>query len=308
MPVKLRVAVPQHAGPVHWTGLIAAAEGLYAAEGLDVEQLRMEHDEQTEHLLSGDTPIARHGPDGDIVLIEAGRPLRIVAGLVRKPPLTIYGARGITSLADLRGTTLAAVSGKFGSSLALRMVLADAGLAPGDYTLRMVGGTGRRYDALLAGTVSATILTPPQSGAAARAGLPLLANCSERYPNFLFSAVLVNLDVARAQPDTIVAYLRAELRAQRRLADPGAKGAMIRVLAENAELDAAEAAACYAEMVERDRVFSTDGNLAPADLGDLVDGLRRLGECECRLGAAAYLDLTWLRQAQRNLAEGSSHR
>jgi len=61
---------------------------------------------------------------------------------VRKPPLAIYGAPGVRSFADLRGTTLAAVSGKFGSSLALRMVLLDAGLRPGDYELRMVGGTG----------------------------------------------------------------------------------------------------------------------------------------------------------------------
>lgn len=306
--MKLRVAVPQHAGPVHWTGLIADAEGLYAAEGLDVEQLRMDHDEQAEHLLSGDTPIERRGPDGDIVLAEAGHPVRIVAGLVRKPPLAVFGARGVRSLAELRFTTLAAVSGKFGSSLALRMVLADAGLGPDDYALRMVGGTGRRYAALLDGSVSATILTPPQSGAAARAGLPLLAKLSERYPNFLFSAMQVNLGFARAHPETIVAFLRAEIRAQRRLADPAAKEAMIRILAERSELDAAEAAECYAEMVERDRVFCTDGNLAPADLADLVDGLRRLGECDCRLGAAAYLDLSWLHQAQRQLAEGMPHR
>jgi len=307
--MKLRVAVPEHAGPVHWTGLIAAAEGLYAAEGLDVEQLRMDHDEQAAHLLSGDTPIERRGPDGDIVLIEEGHPVRIIAGLVRKPPLSVYGARGVRSFAQLRGTTLAAVSGKFGSSLALRMVLADAGLGPGDYTLRMVGGTGRRYAALVEGSVSATILTPPQSAAAARAGLPLLASLPERYPNFLFSAMQVNLTYAHAHPETIVAFLRAEIRAQRRLADPAAKDAMIRILVEHSDLDATEAAACYTEMVERDQVFCTDGRLVPVDLGDLVDGLRRLGECDCRLGAAAYLDLTWLNEAQRQLAaEGQSHR
>jgi ABC-type nitrate/sulfonate/bicarbonate transport system substrate-binding protein len=304
--MKLRVAVPQHAGPVHWTGLIAAAEGLYAAEGLEVEQLRMDHDEQAEHLLAGDTPIERRGPDGDIVLIEEGHPVRIIAGLVRKPPLYVYGARGVRSFEDLRGTTLAAVSGKFGSSLALRMVLADEGLGANDYTLHMAGGTARRYDALQNGRVSATILTPPQSGAAGRAGLPLLASLPERYPNFLFSAMQVNLDYARAHPDVIVAFLRAEIRAQRRLVDPAAKDAMIRVLAEHSELDADESAQCYAEMVERDRVFCTDGKLVPGDLGDLVAGLQRLGECACRLGAAAYLDLSWLDEARRQVGPRGS--
>jgi len=299
--VTLRVALPEHVGPVHWTTLIGVAEGLYEAEGLTVEHFHLGHDEQTDRLLSGDTPVARHGPDGDIALMEAGRPIRIVAGLVRKPPVFVFGARGVRALADLRGRTLAAVSPKFGSSLALRMVLDDAGLRASDYTLQLIGGTGRRYEALLEGSVAATIITPPQSFAAVRAGLPLLASLPEHYPNFLFSAVLVHLPFARAHPDMLVRYLRAEIRAQQRLGDPAAKDAMIRILADAAAMSADDAGSCYAELVERDRVFCTGGRIVPEDLHDLVEGLRRLGDCDCRMPPAGYLDLTWLDQAHATL-------
>lgn len=300
--MKLRIALPEHAGPVHWTAMIGVAEGLYAAEGLDVEHLYLGHDEQTERLLSGDTPIARHGPDGDIALMEAGRPIRIIAGLVRKPPVYVFGARGIHSLADLRGKTLAVVSPKFGSSLALRMVLDDAGLREGDYTLQLIGGTERRYKALLEGSVAATIVTPPQSYAAQRAGLPLLASLPEHYPTYLFSAALVHVPFGRANEEALVRYLRAEIRAQRRLADPAARDAMIAILADGGAISTAEAAACYDGLVAREQVYVRDGRIGPDDLGDLVEGLRRLGDCAPRMRPAEYLDLSYLERAHTSLS------
>jgi ABC-type nitrate/sulfonate/bicarbonate transport system substrate-binding protein len=295
--MKIAVALPQHIGPIHWSALIAVSENFYRDEGLDVELRWMDQDDQTKSLLSGATPIERRGPDEDIALIEAGYPIRIIAGLVRKPSAYLYGARGITSLESLRGRLLGAVSLRYGSSLGLRMLLADAGLREGDYTLEMVGGTQRRFDALRAGRVSAAILTPPTSAHAARLGLPLLASLPQRYPNFLFSSMQANVEFARAEPGAVVALLRAEIRAQRFLADRTNREAAIAALAGAGTVSQADAALCYAEMVERDDVFYHDAAIAPADLTTLIEGLRRLGDSRCRLGAAGYLDLTWLRAA-----------
>lgn len=299
----MRVALPQFAGPIHWSALIAVAAGFYADEGLEVEHLHMEHDEQTERMLSGETPIEKHGADGDIALIEEGAPIRIIAGLVRKPPVYVYGARGTQTLAELRGKTLAAVSPRFGSSLPLRMVLADAGLRDDEFVLELVGGSMRRLEAVLDGRAAATILSPPASFSAARAGLPLLASLPDHYPNYLFSSIQANATFARANPETIVRYLRAEIRAQRRLADPAQKDANIRVLLDAFSMSLDDATACYVQMVERDRVFCEDGALAPGDLDEMVAGLRRLCECACRMGPAAYLEMTWLDEARRQLAQ-----
>lgn len=301
--MKVSVALPQHVGPIHWTALIASAEGMYAAEGLDVELRWMDQDDQTKSLLSGATPVERRGPDEDLALIEAGHPVRIIAGLVRKPPAYLYGARGVGSIADVRGTTLAAVSLRFGSTLGLRMLLMDAGLGNGDYTLRMVGGTQKRFDALVNGDVSAALLTPPTSAHAKRAGLPLLASLPERYPNFLYSSMQANIDYARAHPDVMTRLLRAEIGAQRFLADPAKKEAAIRILATHgASISLDDARDCYAEMVERDDVFFRDAMIGAHNLDVLVAGLRRLGECECRLPVDNYLDLTWLERARQTQA------
>lgn len=296
--MTLRVALPQHAGPVHWTALVAAAEGLYAAEGLDVEQRRMPHDDQSRGLLSGETPIERRTPDEDITFIEAGKPIRIVAGIVCKPPAWIYGAPGVRGFDDVRGAAVAGVSERFGSSLALRMVLADAGLAPGDYVLESVGGTVQRYRALREGRVAATILTPPTSFAAEREGLPLLASLPEWYPRFMYSAVQANTIYAAAHRDEIVRYLRAEIRAQRLLADPAYADRAVAVLAQDTGMSATDARACYAQAVERDRIFCVEAAIAPDDLADVVAGLRRLGECVPQRSPADYIDGTFLEEAR----------
>jgi ABC-type nitrate/sulfonate/bicarbonate transport system substrate-binding protein len=295
--IKISVALPQHVGPVHWSALIAESRGFYIDEGLDVELCWMDQDEQTKSLLLGTTPVERRGPDEDIALIEAGHPVRIIAGLVRKPSAYLYGARGTGSLEALRGKTLGAVSLRFGSSLGLRMLLSDAGLKEGDYELRMVGGTQKRFEALLDGSVSAALLTPPTSALAAREGLPLLASLPERYPSFLFSSMQANVDFAREHPDAIVRLLRAEIRAQRFLAEPANKESAIESLAGPGTVMPEDARLCYAEMVEQDDVFYHDAAIAPGDLNVLVDGLRRLGDSPCRLTPADYLDLTWLRLA-----------
>lgn len=301
MSTSLAIALPQHVGPIHWTALIAQAQGFFTREGLDVELRWMDQDDQTKSLLSGATPVERRGPDEDLALIDAGHPIRIIAGIVRRPPAYIYGARGVTSIAALRGTTLAAVSVHFGSTLGLRMVLADEGLGNGDYTLRMVGGTEKRYAAIASGEVSAALLTPPTSARAAAEGFPLLASLPQRYPNFLFSSMQANVDYARAHPETIVSLLRAEIHAQRFLADPARKAEAIAALTAGGMVSAADAALCYAEMVERDAVFASDGTIGPENLTDLIAGLRRLGESECPREAREYLDLTWLEQARRSL-------
>lgn len=301
--MRLAVALPQHVGPVHWSALIAQAEGLYAGEGLDVELRWMDQDDQTRSLLSGETPVERRGPDEDIALIDAGHPVRIIAGLVRKPSAYLYGARGVASLEALRGTTLAAVSLRFGSSLGLRMLLADAGLSPDDYTLRMVGGTQKRFDALLEGNVSAALLTPPTSARAAQLGLPLLASLPQKYPAFLFSSMQANVTFANEHPDAIVALLRAELAAQRMLTDPERKETAIRALVAPGTVSDDDARLCYAEMVERDGVFYRDAAIAPGDLAVLIDGLRRLGDSPCPRPPEEYLDLTWLSRAAAERSE-----
>jgi ABC-type nitrate/sulfonate/bicarbonate transport system substrate-binding protein len=110
-----------------------------------------------------------------------------------------------------------------------------------------------------------------------------------------------NVDFARANPAAIVSLLRAEIHAQRFLADPANKAQAIAALTAGKAVSADDAVLCYEEMVERDAVFSNDAAIGPENLSDLIAGLRRLGESDCPREARDYLDLTWLDEARRQL-------
>lgn len=307
--MQLRVSYTAGAGfVVNWPALCASKLGLYAEEGLDVTLVPLSQDAQTAGLVSGELPVERRGPDEDIVLMEAGAPLRIVAGLARKPPIWLYATPGITQIAQLRGRTIAGVSSKYGSTLALRMVLADAGLGDDDYRVTPVGGTLRRYEALRTGEAAATLLSPPTSAQARAAGFSLLASLPERYPDFLYSSIQVNTAFARENRATVVQLLRADIRAQQWIYDPANKARATALLAEADAMSGTDAAACYTEMVEDHQVFCRAGEIGPASLGDLVTGLSRLGDIGPRLKPEDYLDTSFVTEARAQLGIAAAAR
>jgi ABC-type nitrate/sulfonate/bicarbonate transport system substrate-binding protein len=300
--MKLRVSYTAGAGfVVNWPGLCARERGFYREEGLEVELVPLYQAEQTSQLISGETPVERRGPDEDIVLIERGEPLRIVAGLARKPPITLFAQPGIPSVQHLRGATIAGVSGKYGSTLALRMLLQDEGLADEDVTVTSTGGTLPRYAALRSGAAVATLLSPPTSAQAAAAGYTRLVNLAERYPSFLYSALQANTDWTATHRSALVALIRADIRGQQWLYDPANREEAIALLADADRMDRVDANACYEETVVRDQIYCRAGEIDPSMLADLIAGLARLGDIGPKMAAADYLDLGPLTEARTSL-------
>lgn len=298
---KLRISYTKGAGfGVNWPALCAREKGFYRDEGLDVELLPLTQEVQTAGLLSHDVPVERRGPDEDLVRIAAGAPLRIIAGLVRKPPVTLFARPEFHTIAQLRGQTLAGVTSRFGSSLALRMVMADAGLPDGTYTVKPYGGTVTRYAALQSGEVAATLISPPMTPQAAAAGFVPLAKLTELYPNFLYSSIQVTTSFARQNRELLVRLLRADIRAQQWIYDPANRDEAMALLAHADALSLTDAAACYVEMVEGG-VFCHAGEMGPPFLHDLLAGLRRLGDLDRDLQPEDCLDLQYVEEARAQL-------
>ena len=286
---------------VHWSALIAQRAGLYAAEGLEVEIVQLDQDAGTAALLSGEVPIMRRGPDETIAQIAAGAPLRLLAGLVRTPPIDLYVTPDVTSIAALRGRTIAGISARFGSSLALRLLLEDEGLMPADVHIVHAGGSIERLLAMREGRASAAVLSPPADRHARDAGFVARASFPQRYPRLLFSAIQGQTAYVDAHPDIVTRLLMADVRAQRRLCDPRYKDESIAFLAEADGIRIEEATACYETMVERDRVFLPDADIGPADLQLLLETMIRFGEVPMTLASDHVVDDRFLREAQRRI-------
>ncbi len=300
---RVRVSKPSGSGfAVHWTALLAQQLGFYADEGLEVEIIALDQAAGTDALLAGDVPVMRRGPDESIALIAGGAPLRLVAGLVNKPPIYLFATRDVASIPDLRGRTIAGISARFGSSLVLRMLLDDEGLAEDDYEIVHTGGSHARLAALEAGRAAAAVLSPPTNRRAEEAGFSLLASLPDRYPQFMFSAIQTQTAFAERQSDVLAGLLKAELRAQRVLADPQWKGECAALLAAADAVSVADAIDVYDTMVEADRVFAAAGEIEGAALEHLLRSMVRFGDVRASLRAADCVDRRYMDEAQRALA------
>jgi len=109
---------------------------------------------------------------------------RIAAQMERTTPLSLVARAGHSELQELRNARILVDAPDNGFVIALRHMLAEAGLESGSYQLIPSGGVKERFDALTSGRGDATLLGPPFDAMGMQAGLVTLARVQDRHPDF----------------------------------------------------------------------------------------------------------------------------
>lgn len=172
----------------------AEQAGFLAEHGVDVAGiLTRSSDQQFEALRDGACDVAVTAMDNVIVWNrrEGGGDFRIVAQIEADTGNTLMAQPGIAAIADLAGKRLLVDSAENGFVVALRALLADAGVDFESCTIIRAGGVKERLDAMLAGEGDATLLGPPFVELGEGRGLRVLARVSDAYPAFPGQGVVV---------------------------------------------------------------------------------------------------------------------
>ena len=158
----------------------------------------------TNALRDGEVDIALTAPEGSIADAVAGGPLRVVAGLIDRPPLSMIAIRRHRSFGDLRGGRIGTSSLTEGTRHVAERMLAAHGLTyPADYDFALEGSHIERWKALQAGTIDAALQMIPYDNMAIDAGFTNLGPVTEE---FALNAVCVPLSTERA---LVTAFLQA---------------------------------------------------------------------------------------------------
>jgi ABC-type nitrate/sulfonate/bicarbonate transport system substrate-binding protein len=191
--------------------LAIVAQGLaMATEVTLLSRRNTSSDEQFEALASGESDAVVTAIDNvmDWNLRDGPQDFRVVAQLERTTPLSVVARRDRTSLENLRGATILVDAPRNGFIVALRAMLADAGVGPEAYVLDPVGGVKERHDAIVTGHGHATLLGPPFDAMAIAAGLTRLATVQERYPAFPGQGLVVSSAALERMRPALSAWLR----------------------------------------------------------------------------------------------------
>jgi ABC-type nitrate/sulfonate/bicarbonate transport system substrate-binding protein len=136
----------------------------------------------TNALRDGDVDIALTAPEGSIADAVAGGPLRVAAGLIDRPPLSMIALPRHRTFGDLRGGRIGTSSLTEGTRHVAERMLAAHGLSyPADYDFALEGSHVERWKALQAGTIDAALQMIPYDYLAADAGFTDLGPVTEDF-------------------------------------------------------------------------------------------------------------------------------
>lgn len=252
----------------------AKAKGWFAAENLDVEvSVTANSTEQMRGLSQGRYDLVSTAFDN--VLAWSGREgteIVTIAQISDKTVLPVYVRPEIETWSDLRGRKLAADAVDTAFALVLRRVLLANGLdlAKGDYELVALGATGARLESMIKGETFAGVLNSPFDLKALGAGMRFMGDSKAVLPDYPNTIFALARRWGEENPDGVLGFLRAWLKAGAWVKDPLNREVAIELLASESKMDSKQAAASVDEL-------STTGRLNLAGLQVVLDLRNQFG-------------------------------
>jgi NitT/TauT family transport system substrate-binding protein len=210
---SMRFLYPSFSGT--WaTPWIAKEAGYFAAEGLDVELVRVGGSTRiVAALLGGSAPFVSAGGSAAIAASTAGSDVVIIAAAFNVSAFHLMARPEIKQPSDLKGKK-AGISA-FGSSsdLLVRLALKKYGLEPGkDVAILPMGGQPEAFAALQNGSIHLAGLTFPLYLTAAKAGMSEPIKVSDVGFEDVTGTVITTRSFLSQQRDTTLRFLRAFIR------------------------------------------------------------------------------------------------
>jgi ABC-type nitrate/sulfonate/bicarbonate transport system substrate-binding protein len=292
---KIRVGYPAPVGNFI-TLPLAQKKGFFKEDGLDAEIIRIRPPASYAALANGDIDYFTGIGGAAVQAATRGVPIRVVACFVPSLPFMLIARPEIKSVQELKGKTI--MIGVAGSSpdLIARMMLKHFGLDPEkDIKLLPGGPSDARLVALKEGLVAATVVGPPFDYLGKKLGLNILARSHElvSYPEGGLSAAIKRI---KERPDEIKRVIKAGIRANRYIRTE--REGTIQFLMEWQRVDKETAAATYESVW---KTYNDDGSLPEKGLRLVVEEAKRVGKVEREISLSEVVDLSILKEAQKEL-------
>jgi len=276
------------------------AHGQFAQRGMDVDlQFTQNSVELRDGLAQGAFEIAVAAVDNAVAMREAGKDVVIVCGGDNSMN-ELFVQPDIRSVKDLRGKTLIVDAPNTAYALQAKKILKNAGVLPGEYAVKQVGGTFQRIKAMREDHAnSASTLNPPFSLQAAQGGLHSLGRVSDLLGPYQASGAFVMRPWAQAHGDLLERYLAAWIASTRWALDPANREPAIALLMQRLQIAQPLAAATYAALTDPRNGLAKDGAFDAPGFANLL-AIR--AELEGQWGGHPpaqdrFVDLHWYRRA-----------
>jgi NitT/TauT family transport system substrate-binding protein len=214
---SMRILYPSFAGS--WaTSWIAKEAGYFAAEGLDVELIRVGGSTRmVAALLGGSAPIIQAGASAALAATAAGSDVVIIGSTGTVSPFHLMARPEIRQPADLKGKRAGITTFGSSSDQVVRIALKKFNLEPNkDVALLSLGAQPEVFAALQSGAVQAGALSFPLYAKAAKLGMRELVNFGELGVEDINGTVITTRTFLSQHHDIALRFLRAFTRGMQR--------------------------------------------------------------------------------------------
>ncbi len=206
---QILVGYDGHAG---FQGPIWATKdlGLFEKHGLNGELILIPGSARgMAALLSGNVPFIQGSATAPLAAFLRGGDVAIVAAAYNKLPLSVVARKELRTPADLIGKKLGILNFGGSNDLGVTLALKEWNIPRSAVTILAAGGAPERFAALMTGNIDATVLSPPETVAATRAGLRILANLGDLNAAFPQTLIMVRRSYLASKRDTVKRFVRA---------------------------------------------------------------------------------------------------
>jgi len=189
---------------------VARDAGLFQKHGVDPRVVLFDAGSlMAQAMLSGEVKMSISSGPAVIAARSQGADTIIVAACVNTLPYSIVAAKGITRWDQLKGKKIAISRLGSGTDTAIRLVLKKFGLDAGkDVNIVQLGTQPSRFQALSAGVIDATIISPPLDLTAKKQGYPILVNIAELGIPYPQQVIETTDRFIRDNPQTVKNFLK----------------------------------------------------------------------------------------------------
>lgn len=296
---KIRLAVPTVAvmyAPIY----LGLHQGLFAAEGLDLEIVTMRTDLAIAALGTGEIDFIAHG-GAALRAAARGFPVKLVFALDHKAPFWLVARPGIENPKMLKGKKIGVSFPGDTPQLVLRRFLRRQGMDP-DRDVSYVSGqfSPTALQNLLGGLLDGAVLAPPFNVLAEEKGLRVLTFLGAAVPDATTANGIITSDQKiKSHPDQVRRMVRASLRSL--LTFRQKKEAAVDLLISQFNISKRIADKVYGQALE---ILTPDGELSHEKLRNILNMMQETGKKDpLAFQPDTLLDFSFLREAQKELSQ-----
>jgi len=204
--------VVSYDGYAGFQGPIWAAKdlGLFDKHGLKTELVLIAGSPRgMAALVSGSSHFAQGSASAPIPIRLRGGDIVIVAAALNRFPFSVVTQREIRKPADLVGKKIGILNFGGSNDLAITLAFKEWNIPRQAVTVFASGGAPERLAALSTKAIDATVLSPPETVAAARMGMNILAHLSDLKVAFPQTVITVRHSFLEKNRDTVKRFVRA---------------------------------------------------------------------------------------------------